>query len=83
MEGSGRSRMSQLTGANIGSPLAVLINDKLEAFMFMDEKIRGEGCITFPPLRTEAEMKMIKCVLGGRSLPSGLKITKIDTLPIE
>ncbi|MFQ5499854.1 MAG: protein translocase subunit SecD, partial [Candidatus Zixiibacteriota bacterium] len=74
LSGEGASRFAQLTGANIGKPLAITLDDKVESAPFINSKIRKDGIIEMGGNTTIQESRNLEIVLKAGSLPAPVEI---------
>ena len=70
----GIGRFAQLTGANIGKPLAVVLDGRVESAPFINSKIRGRGTITMGGSATIDDAVDMMIVLKAGSLPAPVEI---------
>lgn len=74
LSGDGLSRFSQLTGSNIGKPMAIVIDGKVESAPFIQSKIRKEGQITMGGNADFKEARNLEIVLKAGALPAPVEI---------
>jgi len=74
VSGDGAARFAQLTGANIGKPLAVVIDDRVESAPFIESKIRTNGQITMGGRASIKEARNLEIVLEAGALPAEVEI---------
>ena len=74
VSGDGAARFAQLTGSNIGKPLAVVIDDRVESAPYIESKIRGNGQITMGGQATAKEARNLQIVLEAGALPAEVEI---------
>jgi preprotein translocase subunit SecD len=70
----GIGRFAQLTGANIGKPLAVVLDGNVESAPFINSKIRGRGTITMGGSATIDDAMDMMIVLKAGALPAPVEI---------
>jgi len=73
VSGEGQSRFARLTGANIGKPLAIIIDGKVESAPTLQAKIRKNGVITMGSASVE-EARNLEIVLKAGALPAPVEI---------
>lgn len=73
LSGDGQARFAQLTGANIGKPLAIVIDGKVESAPTLQSKIRKNGQITMSSASIK-EVRNLEIVLKAGALPAPVVI---------
>ena len=74
LSGDGAARFAQLTGANVGKPLAIVLDDKVESAPMISSKIRRNGTITMGSSATLEDATNLEIVLKAGSLPAPVEI---------
>ncbi len=74
LSGDGAAHFSQLTGANIDKPLAIVIDNKVESAPFINSKIRRRGQITMGSSATVKDARNLEIVLKAGALPAPVEI---------
>lgn len=74
LSGEGAARFAQLTGANVGKPLAIVIDNKVESAPFINSKIRRRGQITMGGSATIKDARNLEIVLKAGALPAPVEI---------
>lgn len=70
----GGRRFARLTGANIGKPLAIILDGRVESAPIIQSKIRDQGRITMGGAATFEEALDLAIVLRAGALPAPVKI---------
>ncbi|MCJ7507627.1 MAG: protein translocase subunit SecD, partial [candidate division Zixibacteria bacterium] len=70
----GARKFAQLTGANIGKPLAIALDGRVESAPIIQSRIRDRGRITMGSGSTYEEAKDLAVVLRVGALPAPVKI---------
>lgn len=70
----GGRRFARLTGANIGKPLAIVLDDRVESAPVIQSKIRDQGVITMGGAASFEEAVDLAIVLRAGALPAPVKI---------
>jgi len=74
LSGQPSARFSQLTGANIDKPLAIVLDDRVESAPIISSKIRGNGQITMGGSATMEDARNMEIVLKAGALPAKVEI---------
>ncbi len=74
LSGDGASRFAQLTGANIGKPLAILLDNRVESAPFINSKIRRRGQISLGASASIEDARNLEIVLKTGALPAPVEI---------
>lgn len=74
LSGDGNASFSQLTGANINKPLAIVLDDRVESAPFINSKIRRRGQITMGGSAGIKEARNMEIVLKAGALPAPVEI---------
>ncbi len=74
LSGEGLSRFAQLTGSNIGKPMAIVIDGKVESAPVIQSKIRKNGQITMGGGATYEDARNLEIVLKAGALPAPVEI---------
>jgi protein-export membrane protein SecD len=70
----GGRRFARLTGANVGKPLAILLDGRIESAPTIQSKIRDQGVITMGGAASFEEAADLAIVLRAGALPAPVKI---------
>ncbi len=70
----GGRRFSRVTGPNIGKPLAIVLDDKVESAPRINDRIRDQGTITMGSGTTYQEAYDLAIVLKAGALPTDVEI---------
>ncbi len=70
----GGRRFARLTGANVGKPLAILLDGRIESAPTIQSKIRDQGVITMGGVATFEDAVDLAIVLRAGALPAPVKI---------
>ncbi len=65
---------SRVTGPNIGKPLAIVLDGKVESAPIIQDRIRDQGTITMGPGATFNEARDMSIVLKAGALPTDVEI---------
>lgn len=74
LSGDGAARFSQLTGANIDKPLAIVLDERVESAPIINSKIRNSGEITMGGGANMDDARNLEIVLKAGSLPAPVEI---------
>jgi len=70
----GGRRFARLTGANVGKPLAIILDGRVESAPTIQSKIRDQGVITMGGAASFEEAVDLSIVLRAGALPAPVKI---------
>ncbi|MFH1699081.1 MAG: protein translocase subunit SecD [Candidatus Zixiibacteriota bacterium] len=70
----GGRRFSRVTGPNVGKPLAIVLDDKVESAPRINDRIRDQGTITMGTGSTYQEAHDMAIVLKAGALPTDVEI---------
>jgi protein-export membrane protein SecD len=70
----GGRRFARVTGANVGKPLAIILDGRVESAPTIQSKIRDQGVITMGGTATFEEAVDLAIVLRAGALPAPVKI---------
>jgi protein-export membrane protein SecD len=70
----GGRKFAQLTGANIGKPLAITLDGRVESAPIIQSRISGRGVITLGGTGTYDDARDLAVVLRAGALPAPVKI---------
>jgi protein-export membrane protein SecD len=76
LDREGGNQFGRITGPNIGKPLAILLDGKVESAPMIRSKIRDKGQITMGGQSTYLEAKDMATVLRAGALPAPVKIVE-------
>ncbi|HOP05970.1 MAG TPA: protein translocase subunit SecD [candidate division Zixibacteria bacterium] len=74
LSGQGAARFSQLTGANIDKPLAIVLDNRVESAPIINSKIRQRGQITMGSSASFEDARNMEIVLKAGALPAPVEI---------
>jgi len=74
LSGDGSARFAQLTGANIGKPLAIVLDNRVESAPIINSKIRTNGQITMGGGASIKDAQNLEIVLKAGALPAPVNI---------
>lgn len=74
LDKKGASRFGALTGANIGKPLAIVLDDRVESAPEIRSRIRESGQIELGGNASWEDAKLLAVVLKAGALPAKVKI---------
>jgi protein-export membrane protein SecD len=74
LSGEGNQRFAQLTGANIGKPMGIVLDNQIESAPFIQAKIRGSGVITMGSGAKIEDAINLEIVLKAGSLPAPVEV---------
>jgi len=72
----GGRRFAQLTGANIGKPLAIVLDGRVESAPVIQDKVRDEGRITLGGGGSWEDAHDLSIVLRAGALPAPVKVAE-------
>lgn len=76
LDREGGNQFGRVTGPNIGKPLAILLDGKVESAPMIRSKIRDKGQITMGGQSTYLDAKDLSTVLRAGALPAPVKIVE-------